>query len=227
MRTVMTGVLLSVCVLAANKEQSENTRRLEQAADVFSEIMATPDKAIPRNLLESAYCLVVVPSMKQGAFIVGAKYGVGYISCRETGRGRWSAPGTVRIEGGSFGFQIGGSETDLVMLVKNKRGADRLLSDEFTLGGQGELSAGPVGRSATAQTDAQLSAEILSWSRSHGLFGGVALTGATLRQDIDDNEAMYGKRLTNRQIVEGRVPPPSAARRLIALFNKYSWRVTS
>jgi SH3 domain-containing YSC84-like protein 1 len=227
MRTVMTGVLLSVCVLAANKEQSENTRRLEQAADVFSEIMATPDKAIPRNLLESAYCLVVVPSMKQGAFIVGAKYGVGYISCRETGRGRWSAPGTVRIEGGSFGFQIGGSETDLVMLVKNKRGADRLLSDEFTLGGQGELSAGPVGRSATAQTDAQLSAEILSWSRSHGLFGGVARTGATLRQDIDDNEAMYGKRLTNRQIVEGRVPPPSAARRLIALFNKYSWRVTS
>ena len=227
MRTVMTGVLLSVCLLAANKEQSENTRRLEQAADVFSEIMATPDKAIPRNLLESAYCLVVVPSMKQGAFIVGGKYGVGYISCREGGRARWSAPGAVRIEGGSFGLQIGGSETDLVMLVKNKRGADRLLSDEFTFGGQGELSAGPVGRSATAQTDAQLSAEILSWSRSHGLFAGAALTGSTLRQDIDDNEAMYGKRLTNRQIVEGRVSPPPAARRLIALFNKYSWRVTS
>src|SRR5215831_19316113 len=129
----------------------------------------------------------------------------------------WSAPGTVRIEGGSVGFQIGGSETDLIMLVMNERGADRLLSSKFTLGAEGEVAAGPVGRSATAQTDAYMRAEILSWSRSRGVFAGLALTGATLRQDLDDNATLYGTKLKNREIIEKSLAPPKAASRLISL----------
>ena len=145
-------------------------------------------------MLENAHCIVIVPSLKTAAFVVGGKYGKGYVSCRnKSGRG-WSAPGTVRIEGGSVGFQIGGSTTDLIMLVMNERGADKLLSSKFTLGAEGSVAAGPVGRTATAQTDAQMHAEILSWSRSQGLFAGLALEGATLRQDLDDNATLYGKK---------------------------------
>jgi SH3 domain-containing YSC84-like protein 1 len=165
-----------------------------------------------------------VPGLKKGAFIVGAKYGKGFISCRELGGTGWSAPGIVRVEGGSFGFQIGASETDVVLLVMNDRGADRLLSDQFTLGAEGEVAAGPVGRSAQAQTDAKLTAEILSWSRSRGVFAGIALSGATLRQDLDADEALYGKRLNNRQIVKEGVPPTPAAKQLLSLLNKYSLR---
>jgi SH3 domain-containing YSC84-like protein 1 len=227
MRVVTTGLLIAFSLTAASKLVEQNEHRLDEAANVFSEIMATPDKGIPQDLLNRAYCIVVVPALKSGGFIVGAKYGVGYISCRKSGGTGWSAPGTVKVEGGSFGFQIGGAETDVVMIVKNQRGADKLLSDKFTLGAEGGVAAGPVGRSATAQTDAQLSAEILSWSRSHGVFAGVALTGATMRQDLDDNQALYGKLLTNKEIITGKVAPPTAADHLLALFNKYSPRQTS
>src|SRR5215831_7690627 len=134
-----------------------------------------PDKGIPQDLLEKAHCVVIVPGLKKGAFIVGGKYGKGYLSCRKRSGAGWSAPGTVRIEGGSIGFQIGGSETDVIMLVMNERGADRLLSSKFTLGGAGEVAAGPVGRPATAETDAYMRAEILSWSRDRGIFAGVSL----------------------------------------------------
>jgi lipid-binding SYLF domain-containing protein len=165
---------------------------------------------------------VIVPSLKTAAFLVGGKYGKGYVSCRsKTGHG-WSAPGTVRIEGGSVGFQIGGSTTDLIMLVMNERGAEKLLSSKFTLGAEGSVAAGPVGRTATAQTDAQMKAEILSWSRSQGVFAGLALEGATLRQDLDDNAALYGTRLDNRQIVTTAVRTPKAALKLIGLLNRYS-----
>ena len=136
----------------------------------------------------------------------------------------WSAPGTVRVEGGSVGFQIGGSETDVILLVMNERGADRLLSSKFTLGGEGEVAAGPVGRSATAQTEAYMRAEILSWSRSRGVFAGIALTGATLRQDLDDNATLYGKKRENREIVTKDITPPRAASKLLSLLNKYSAR---
>src|SRR5215212_11043843 len=163
--------------------------------------MATPDTGIPQELLDNAHCIVIVPDLKTAAFVVGGKYGKGYLSCRsKTGPG-WSAPGTVRIEGGSVGFQLGGSKTDLIMLVMNERGADKLLSSKFTLGAEGSVAAGPVGRTATAQTDAQMHAEILSWSRSQGLFAGLALEGATLRQDQDDNATIYGRKLKNREIV--------------------------
>ena len=144
------------------------------------------------------------------------------LSCRNKSGTGWSAPGTVRIEGGSVGFQIGGSETDLIMLVMNERGADKLLSSEFTLGGEGSVAAGPVGRTATAQTDAQMHAEILSWSRSQGLFAGLALKGATLRQDLDDNATLYGKKLDNRTIVTTGVRSAQGGGEVIALLNKYS-----
>lgn len=202
----------------------EPVKRLEEAAAVFSEIMATPDKGIPQDLLEKAHCIVIVPGLKKGAFIVGGKYGKGYLSCRKSSGSGWSAPGTVRIEGGSVGLQIGGSETDVIMLVMNERGADRLLSSKFTLGGEGEVAAGPVGRSATAQTDAFMRAEILSWSRSRGVFAGLALQGATLRQDLDDNATLYDKKLENREIVLQGVGAPEAASKLLALLNKYSAR---
>src|ERR1700736_3857516 len=205
-------------------QDPEPAQRLDAAAAVFSEVMAAPDKGIPQEMLEHAHCIVIVPNLKTGAFIVGGKYGKGYLSCRNKVGPGWSAPGTVRIEGGSVGFQIGGSSTDLILLVMNERGADKLLSSKFTLGAEGSVAAGPVGRTATAQTDAQMHADILSWSRSQGLFAGVALEGATLRQDLDDNANIYGKRLTNRKIVTTAVRTPNAAAKLIELLNRYSAR---
>jgi lipid-binding SYLF domain-containing protein len=218
---IVASLALTTSLLAVD---SEPAKRLGEAASVFSEVMATPDKGIPQELLEKARCIVIVPGLKTGAFLVGGKYGKGYLSCRSKGGSGWSAPATVRIEGGSFGFQLGGSETDLIMLVMNQGGADRLLSSKFTLGAEGSVAAGPVGRTATAQTDAQMHAEILSWSRSQGLFAGVALEGATLREDLDDNATLYGTRLENRDILtDGRSAPESAAR-LMALLNKYPTR---
>jgi lipid-binding SYLF domain-containing protein len=197
-------------------------KRLDDAAAVFSEIMATPDRGIPQDLLERAHCIVIVPDLKTAAFVVGGKYGKGYVSCRNTAGTGWSAPGTVRIEGGSVGFQIGGSSTDVIMLVMSERGADKLLSSKFTLGAEGSVAAGPVGRTVAAQTDAQMHADILSWSRSRGVFAGLALEGATLRQDLDDNATLYGKRLENRDIVTKGARAPQAAAKLIALLNRYS-----
>jgi len=221
MRLIFMAALAIAPLLA---QDSEPIKRLQEASSVFTEIMAAPDKGIPQDLLAKSYCIVIVPSLKTGAFIVGAKYGKGYLSCRSrTGRG-WSAPGTVRIEGGSFGFQIGGSATDLIMLVMSEQGADKLLSSKFTLGAEASVAGGPVGRTATAQTDAQMHAEILSWSRSQGLFAGVALEGATLRQDLDESESLYGSKIDNREIVTRSTPVPKPAERLIELLNKYSDR---
>jgi len=218
---ILIGLALTTSLMAVDREPA---KRLHEAAAVFSEIMATPDKGIPQEMLESAHCIVIVPGLKTAGFILGGKYGKGYISCRNKSNTGWSAPGTVRIEGGSVGFQIGGSETDLIMLVMNARGADKLLSSKFTLGAEGSVAAGPVGRTATAQTDAQMHAEILSWSRTQGLFAGLALEGATLRQDLDDNATLYGKKLENRDIVtNGRAAPKSAAK-LLAELKKYSPR---
>ena len=218
---LVAGLALTTSLLAVDKDPA---KRLGESAAVFSEIMATPDKGIPQDLLEKAHCIVIVPSLKTAAFLVGGKYGKGYLSCRNKSGGGWSAPATVRIEGGSVGFQIGGSTTDLIMLVMSERGASKLLSSKFTLGAEGSVAAGPVGRTATAQTDAQMHAEILSWSRSQGLFAGLALEGATLRQDLDDNATLYGSKLENRDIVTSGRRAPQAAARLMALLNKYSAR---
>src|ERR1022692_2597659 len=221
MKFLLVTTLALTPLLAQN---SDSAKRLNEAAAVFSEVMAAPDKGIPRELLGKAHCIVIVPDLKTAAFVVGGKYGKGYLSCRNKSGSGWSAPATVRIEGGSVGFQIGGSSTDLIMLVMSERGADKLLSSKFTLGAEGSVAAGPVGRTATAQTDAQMHAEILSWSRSQGLFAGVALEGATLRQDLDDNANLYGSKLENREIVTTPVRTPRAAARLITLLNKYSAR---
>lgn len=220
-RVILMAALAIVPLLAKDNEPAE---RLNEAAAVLTEIMATPDKGIPEDMLGNAHCIVIVPSLKTAAFIVGGKYGKGIVSCRNKSGKGWSAPGTVRIEGGSVGFQIGGSTTDLIMLVMTQRGADKLLASKFTLGAEGSVAGGPVGRTATAQTDAQMHAEILSWSRSQGVFAGLSLQGATLRQDLDDNATLYGKKLENRQIVTKGVRAPQAAAKLIALLNKYSPR---
>jgi lipid-binding SYLF domain-containing protein len=199
--------------------------RLGDAADVMNEIMATPDKGVPEDLLNKSACVIVVPGLKKGAFIVGAKYGKGFFVCRREHRG-WSAPAAIRVEGGSFGFQIGGSETDVVMLVMNEGGIKKLLADKFTVGADASVAAGPVGRDSSAQTDAQLHAEMLTYSRSRGAFAGIALQGATLRPDDDWNEELYGKKLTEREIILGPTPPPAAASRFLATLNKYSGRRT-
>ena len=218
--------LLIVALLAGALAAKENkpAKRLDLAATVLNEVMGAPDKGIPKDLLSHAHCIVIVPELKTAAFVVGGKYGKGYLSCRGKGGAGWSAPGAVRIEGGSVGFQIGGSTTDVIMLVMNARGAEKLLASKFTLGAEGSVAAGPVGRTATAQTDAQMHADILSWSRSQGLFAGVALEGATLRQDLDDNAALYGRKLDNRKIVSGGARAPGAAGKLLGLLNRYSAR---
>ncbi len=218
---IVAGLVFTTSLLAIDKEPA---KRLAEAASVLSEIMATPDKGIPQDLLNKSHCIVIVPSLKTAAFLVGGKYGKGYLTCRKKSGEGWSAPATVRIEGGSVGFQIGGSMTDLIMLVMSERGADKLLSSKFTLGAEGSVAAGPVGRTATAQTDAQMHAEILSWSRSQGLFAGIALEGATLREDLDDNATLYGTKVENRLIVTDGRPAPRSGARLIALLDKYSPR---
>ena len=200
------------------------TTRLKTAGVVFTEIMGTPDKGIPQELLESSQCIVIVPGMKKAAFIIGGNYGRGFMLCRQASGLRWSAPAGVKVEGGSVGFQIGGSETDVVMLVMNKRGADKLLSSKFTLGADASVAAGPVGRTSSADTDAKLHAEILSYSRSRGAFAGISLDGATLRPDHDSNAELYGRKLTNEQIVIGKIKSPASGSRLTAGLDRYSAR---
>jgi len=206
--------------------QNDTAKRLDSSAQVLQEIMDVADRAIPQRLLDRAECLVIVPGLKKGAFIVGAKYGRGFVSCRKSGGVGWGAPGGVRVEGGSFGFQIGGSETDVVMLVMNERGAKRLLTSKFTIGGDASAAAGPVGRTATAETDALMTAEILAWSRARGLFAGVSLQGATLRGDQDANNELYGSKLANQDVVMSDRAVPATAARLHGLLNKYSSRKT-
>jgi len=202
-------------------------QRLQDATEVFRDIMATPDKGIPSDLIDKAHCLVVVPGVKQAAFVVGGKYGKGFTVCRRDTNVGWGAPGAVTVEGGSVGFQIGASSTDVIMLVMNERGMRRLLEDKFTIGAEATVAAGPVGRSASAMTDAQLKADILSWSRSKGLFAGIALSGATLRNDLDSNQELYGSRLRNNDILLTDRKAPAGASALTELLNHHSWREQS
>ena len=206
--------ILLLCLLLAgltSLKADTASERLHESAVVLKEILSAPDQNIPRDLLDDAHCVVVVPGMKHAAFLVGGKYGRGFIVCRQDARAGWGAPASVRVEGGSFGFQIGASETDVVMLVMNRSGMEKLLQSKFTLGVAAEVAAGPVGRSSTAQTDARMTAKILSYSRSRGVFAGISLQGATLRQDLDENQELYGHRIANRQIVMKRMKAPPAA----------------
>jgi len=217
---ILTATLLTPAIglLAATAQE-----RLRDSAEVFHEIMATPDKGIPQDLIAKAACVVIVPGLKKGAFIVGGQYGKGFAICRREHAG-WGPPAAVRVEGGSFGFQIGGSSTDVVMLIMNESGMRKLDRDKFTLGADASVAAGPVGRTAAAGTDAYMTAEILSWSRARGLFAGIALNGATLRPDMDDNKELYGERLNSKEILMTNKPVPEAARPLIGELDKYSMR---
>jgi len=216
------ALLMTVAASSLMLAKDKTAERLDDAADVMKEIMDTADKGIPQDLLNKAQCIVIVPGLKKGAFIVGGKYGKGFVNCRKDSGEGWTAPAAVRVEGGSVGFQIGGAETDVVMLVMNERGMKKLLTSKFTLGGEGEVAAGPVGRNASAQTDALMHAEMLSWSRSRGVFAGISLQGATLREDLDDNKEMYGQGYANADILKGTVPVPQSGQKLNSLLDKYS-----
>ncbi len=216
--------LIALMALPAAADQQENVDRLNTAAEVFNDIMATPDKTIPRDLLSRAQCIVIVPGVKKGAFVVGAEYGKGYFTCRGHNDKGWTAPGAVTVEGGSFGFQIGGQESDVVMLVMNDDGERKLLTSQFKLGADASIAAGPVGRDAQASTDLYMRAEILSWSRSRGVFAGISLAGATVRQDLKDNDAIYGRKLSNKDVIEGNTPVPTIASRFVSTLDRYSPR---
>ncbi len=203
---------MGIVAFAADREVKVDDR-LDASADALTDAMRAADKGIPQDLLDKAKCVVVIPGMKKAGFIFGAKYGRGFATCRRTGGSGWSAPAAMRSEGGSFGFQIGLSDTDVVLLVMNDGGMKHLLSDKFTLGGEATVAAGPIGRDASAETDAMMHAEMLSYSRSHGLFAGISLSGATLRPDGDTNRELYGHDATNREILTGEFKTPAAARK--------------
>jgi SH3 domain-containing YSC84-like protein 1 len=203
---------MSTAAYAAEREIKVDDR-LDAAADTLTDMMKASDSGIPHDLIDKAHCVVVIPGMKKAGFIFGAKYGRGFAVCREHTRSGWSAPAGMRVEGGSVGFQIGATETDVILLVMNDGGMRHLLSDKFTLGGEASVAAGPVGRDTTAQTDAMMNAEMLSYSRSRGLFAGISLEGATLRPDGDTNREIYGREATSREILTGDfTTPPVAAR---------------
>lgn len=192
MNKLLVGVLLAApgfvsIGLAADDSEHSVDKRIRESATVLSEIMNAGDRGIPDDLLHKAQCVGIIPNLKRAGFIVGAKYGKGVLTCRTRDGAGWSGPSTVRIEGGSIGLQIGLGETDVIFAVMNRGGEEKLMADKFTVGGDASAMAGPVGRSTTAQTDAMMNAEILSWSRSRGVFAGVSLEGATLRPDHDDN----------------------------------------
>lgn len=217
-RLVLIAPLL-VCPLQSVAANAD-IERLNVSAQVLSEIMGASDKAIPANLFVKAYCVVVIPNMKKAGFIFSGKYGRGFASCRNPGGG-WTGPAAMRVVGGGFGLQIGGAETDIVMLVMSERGMRGMLASKFTLGGEVSAAAGPVGRDATAQTDATMRADILSWSRSRGVFGGISLQGGTLRADDDVNKALYGQNETDADILTGKVKPPSDASAFLDALTKY------
>jgi lipid-binding SYLF domain-containing protein len=212
-----------LCVVPALGQKKEN-ERIAESANVMKEILGMPD-GIPKDLLNKAECIVIYPSVKKAAFIVGGSYGRGLITCRKgvDFSGSWSAPAMFALEAGSFGFQIGGQATDFVLLVMNESGARSVMSSKVKLGADAAVAAGPKGRDAAAATDIVMKAEILSYSRSQGLFAGVSLEGSTLRSDDGANKSLYGKELSAKEIVrEGKVAPPPSAKRLLAILRAAS-----
>ena len=226
MRKTLVGILaiassISSAAFAADREIKVDDR-LDASAETLTDMMKASDKGIPQDLLDKAHCVVVVPGMKKAGFIFGAKYGRGFAACRRRGGSGWSTPAAMRVEGGSVGFQIGASDTDVVLLVMNDGGMRHLLSDKFTLGGDASAAAGPVGRDVSAQTDAQMNAEMLAYSRSQGLFAGISITGATLRPDGETNRELYGRDTTNREILTSQFGTPAAAGRFERALNRES-----
>ena len=217
-RLTLVFLLLTFCATAFAGES-----QLQKATNVMNEIMSTPDKGIPHDLLDKAVCVGIVPSEVKFAFVFGGSYGRGVLVCRKGGNGPWDAPSMFTMGGASVGFQIGGEATDVVFLVMNPEGMKKLVQDSVKLGAELSVAAGPVGRSADGATDAQLHAEILSYSRSRGLFAGASLDGAVYKQDEDDNQKVYGRRVTAKEIlIDGTVPTPRAAEGLDGTLTKFS-----
>jgi len=216
-------LFLACCASAFAGESRDNSSQLQKATNVLNEIMRTPDKGIPDELLDNAVCVGIIPSQMKFAFVFGGHYGRGVLVCRRGGNGVWGAPSMFTVGGGSFGFQIGGTSTDVVFLVMNPEGMKKLVQDSVKLGAELSAAAGPVGRSAEGATDAQLHAEILSYSRTRGLFAGASLSGAVVKQDESDNQKLYGRKITAQQIlIEGAVRTPRAAQALDSALTKYS-----
>lgn len=213
------AITATAAVPAFAADQSKQIERLQSSTEVLQEIMSTPDKAIPQSILAGANCVVIIPSYKKAAFLVGAQYGRGVATCK-TSHG-WSAPAFVLLTGGSFGFQIGGQSTDLVLLAMNQNGLQHMLKNKFKLGADAAASAGPVGRNAQAGTDWKLNAEFLTYSRSKGLFAGLDLSGDVLDADNDDIKAFYGSGVTYQQVLRGDVPTPPSAQRFVRTVAKY------
>jgi len=226
LRSYLAVLAIAAALTPAVFAQTEADKRLDSAADLMTDMMNASDKGIPQDLLDRSECVVLVPGLKKAAFGIGGKFGRGFSLCRRANGTGWTAPAAIRVEGGSFGFQLGVSEQDVMLLVMNMTGMKRLLADKFTLGAEATAAAGPLGRDATAQTDAVMRAEMLSYSRSRGLFAGISLQGATLRPDVDSNEEMYGRKISNKEILTGDVHAPAAAGKLENLLDKNSSRRT-
>ena len=221
---LLTGVLaVAVLALPAMAQKNVNAR-LKAATEDLHEMMNASDKGIPQDLIAKASCVIVVPNLKAGGFIVGAEYGKGFFSCRKPGGVGWSAPGAIRMSGGKFGLLIGGKETDVIMLVMNKNGMEHLLSDKFQIGGEVSGAAGPVGRSSTAMTDAEMRAEILSYSRSRGIFGGLDISGSAVTEDDDSNRELYGSKISNKEILSTNPKVPAEAQPFIHELDRISSR---
>ncbi len=218
MRRMFLVIGLAVGVLRGQEQRPDH--RLRTATTVLHEILSAPDKGIPEDLLAKAQCVMIVPGLKKGAFIVGGEYGRGFALCRSDGQ--WGGPAAIKFGGGSFGAQIGGESTDVVMLVMNRRGMEKLATDKFTIGGDASAAAGPVGRTGAADTDILLHAEILSYSRTRGVFAGVSLDGTVVSQDGGEDRKLYGHEVRNQSVLKGEVPAPPAARALISELDRYS-----
>jgi lipid-binding SYLF domain-containing protein len=215
--------LVTTVAFAINSDTKVKDR-LDASEDTLIDMMHASDHGIPHYLLARARCVIIVPGMKKAGFGVGAKYGRGFAACRNAGNAGWSAPAGIRVEGGSFGLQIGASEADILLLVMNDRGMKHLLSDKFTVGGDASAAAGPLGRESTAQTDAMMHAEMLSYSRSRGLFAGISLEGATLRPDTETNFKLYAREAKNREILAGEFKTPPVAHKFERALNQNSQR---
>ncbi len=221
---IFVGALLAALITVPVFAQKTAAGRLQAATADVKEMMNASDKGIPQDLIAKASCVVVVPNLKKAGFIVGAEYGKGFFTCRKPSGVGWTAPGSVRISGGKLGFLIGAAETDVIMLVMNQSGMDHLLSDKFQLGGEASAAAGPVGRDSSAMTDAELHAEILSYSRSRGLYGGLDLSGAAMTEDHDANKELYGHDISNKDIAMGDTQAPAIARPFIHTLDGISSR---
>ncbi len=216
---VVCGLAMCGSLASAQAPMNKLTDRLTAATSVIQEIMATPDRSIPESILAGAACLVVIPAYKKGAFVFGAQYGQGAATCR-TPRG-WSAPVFVKLEGGSFGWQIGGQSTDLVLVAMNQNGLQDMLKNKFKLGGDASAAAGPVGRNAEASTDWKMNSEFLTYSRAKGLFAGIDLSGTVLSQNEDDTRTEYGSNIPFDQILKGNVPTPANGRQFVSTVARY------